>query len=1096
MNLHALQTHESRADAQELMGVAYNIITPQSNKPVMGIVQDSLLSAFMMTSPGVTLDKAEMCNICMWIKGAELPEPKLPGPLWTGLQCMSLLFPKDFNWKDIIFQGQILKGPLGKKALGRSHGSIIHRLYNDYGPDRTCQFINELQRINHLWFAGQGFSIGIGDMRITNETAKKVKQECADVDIKAEELRQKHSADAEAKINRMLNQTRDSMGLIAQNAMSDDNCLGLMVKSGSKGSMVNILQIMACVGQQNCSGKRMQPTLRGRTLPMFDFDDNTARSRGFVKHSYIDGLTPDEYWHHTVGGREGLIDTAVKTSTTGYIQRRLVKSLESVHVSNDMTVRDSQGTIIQFKYGEDGLDGMTHEMMYCPFDDIDTLDKNYDITAWPELVPAFKMWKWNQKARLGDRWAITIPAERIYNKYKNGGSISNTQKRNIIEELLNETESVPLVHAYILAVFAKSKTQCTKDAFQKIINICLKKWRKSKVAPGEMVGTIAAQSVGEPTTQMTLNTFHNAGNSAKNVTLGVPRFEELINASPKIKTPSLTLFTDPGTELQPEKAWRLKTDIERTTINDILISKSYEVITNEFLEAYLELPDNNRWKINPDPKRMLHCILSNKKMIQSGITLKDIISKLRESPINKNAVFAYYETPTENAHLFAKTKKNKNFFSCAKQILETTIKGSKYIPKVSIRTEGDHFAIDTEGIDLNHIKTIKQMNHKTIQCNDIFEIRKIYGIEAARATLLKEMHQVLSFDGSYVNMRHLMTIVDWMTCLGDITALTRHGVKKRMQEAAPIKRATFEQPVEIFHHAAVKGIKDPLNGISEQLLVGIEPKCGSHYNNAITSREYKQKWDEEDWQPPAEKEEEDNAPGADSWVPMPMSMPDSSWNSHTTFATNPEQQPAWQNEQQPAWQNEQQPAWQQSQQPAWQQSQQPAWQQSQQPAWQQSQQPAWQNEQQPAWQQSQQPAWQNEQQPVVNQPHNNYSPASPAYSPASPAYSPQEGMGAYSPASPAYSPASPAYSPASPAYSPASPAYSPQEGMGAYSPASPAYSPASPAYSPQEGMSAYSPAAFGDFDGGNLSKKVSTSDDSFEPDCLNGESPSKRHKKV
>ena len=182
MNLHALQTHESRADALELMSVAKNIMTPQSNRPVMGIVQDTLLSCYLMTQPGVLLDHAEICNMAMWIDGFEtLPTPVEPGK-WTGLQCISMLFPKDFVWKDTIHNGQLLKGPLGKKALGRSHGSIIHRLYNDYGPDRTCQFINELQRINHIWLATQGFSIGIGDMRISDATAKSVRQACANVD--------------------------------------------------------------------------------------------------------------------------------------------------------------------------------------------------------------------------------------------------------------------------------------------------------------------------------------------------------------------------------------------------------------------------------------------------------------------------------------------------------------------------------------------------------------------------------------------------------------------------------------------------------------------------------------------------------------------------------------------------------------------------------------------------------------------------------------------------------------------------------------------------------------------------------------------------
>ena len=185
MNLHALQTHESRADALELMSVAKNIITPQSNRPVMGIVQDSLLSSFMMTHDDVRIDKAEMCNIMMWIEGAVLPVPDYD-PLWSGRQCLSLLFPTDFNWRDTIVNGILVKGPIGKAALGRSHGSIIHRLYNDYGSDRTCQFINELQRSNHVWFASQGFSIGIGDMRITKKTAHDIQAACADIDLKVD----------------------------------------------------------------------------------------------------------------------------------------------------------------------------------------------------------------------------------------------------------------------------------------------------------------------------------------------------------------------------------------------------------------------------------------------------------------------------------------------------------------------------------------------------------------------------------------------------------------------------------------------------------------------------------------------------------------------------------------------------------------------------------------------------------------------------------------------------------------------------------------------------------------------------------------------
>ena len=1048
MNLHALQTHESRADALELMSVAKNIMTPQSNRPVMGIVQDTLLSCYLMTQPGVLLDHAEICNMAMWIDGFEtLPTPVEPGK-WTGLQCISMLFPKDFVWKDTIHNGQLLKGPLGKKALGRSHGSIIHRLYNDYGPDRTCQFINELQRINHIWLATQGFSIGIGDMRISDATAKSVRQACANVDQRAEKLRKEHGAQAEPKINRMLNQTRDSMGLIAKNAMHPDNCLGRMVSSGSKGSMVNILQIMACVGQQNCQGKRIQPTLGNRTLPMFKPFDDSPRARGFVKHSYIDGLTPDEYWNHTVGGREGLVDTAVKTSATGYIQRRLVKSLESIHVANDTSVRDSQNRVIQFLYGEDGIDGMCHEMVVCPFDNLvePPSDKN-----WTELTTAWEQYHTFKPYQMGDKWAVPIPCQRLLKKYASQPVASHEETRRIVTPLLKIVEQNQLYHIYALATLTQH--QCNAQSLQTVVDILTKKWYKSIVAPGEMVGTIAAQSVGEPTTQMTLNTFHQAGNSAKNVTLGLPRLEELINASSKIKTPVLTIHAD--TILRPENAWRLKNEIQKTTLRDILLKHTFE-LNKEVLQEYLLLPDNKRWNLDKMPKKVLCCTIDRKKMIQSGLTIYEVVRTLRENA--KHMYYAYSDNAIGEVTLMARPKKEASFYQHVKSLMDTTIKGSSKIPIVSIRTEGKEFVIDTQGIDIGHIHAISAIEHKRIQCNDIWAIRNTYGVEAARAALLNEIHGVVSFDGSYVNMRHIMVIVDWMTWSGSITALNRHGVKKMMDGATPIKRATFEQPVEILHNAAVKGLCDELNGVSEQLLVGKMPVCGSHFNGVVVEKEYQQLWDEDDWKPEESEDEEEDLFGDTTWHPPKTS----DWESHTTFASSEppdvQQQPVWQQQQQPAWQQQQQPAWQQQQQPAWQQQQQPAWQQQQQPAWQQQQQPVVVSPTSPAYSPTS-PAC-SPTSPACSPISPAYSPTSPAYSPTSPAYSPTSP--AYSPTSPACSPTSPAYSPTSPAYSPTSPAYSPTSPAcsptsPAYSPTSPAYSPTSPAYSPTS--PAYSPTS-------------------------------------
>ena len=544
------------------------------------------------------------------------------------------------------------------------------------------------------------------------------------------------------------------------------------------------------------------------------------------------------------------------------------------------------------------------------------------------------------------------------------------------------------------------------------------------------------------------------------MTLGVPRFEELINASRKIKTPCLTVFAD--TDLRPEKAWKIKTQLQQTCVKDLVTHQTYSVVSTPQLLDYLECPDNNRWNVKDPPDHVLHCLLSRKKIVQHDIALNDIVSGVRA--IGKNVIVAYHDDLVNDVHLYVRAK--NNFFKYAKMVLDATIKGSKYIPKVSIRTEGQQFVIDTEGIDLDFLKQLQSVDHTRVQCNDIFAIRTTYGVEAARAALLKEIHTVLSFDGSYVNIRHLMVIIDWMTWTGHINALTRHGVKKMMDDTTPLKRATFEQPVEIFHHAAVKGLTDKLSGVSEQLLIGKPPKCGSYFNSCVTDKTYQEQWDNDHWQPTVEADQTETL--FDDW--------NGGWGSHNTFATT--QQLETYTADVPIktvapsmWHRPQQPAWQQSQQPAWQQSQQPAWQQSQQPAWQQSQQC-----------------------PVPISPtyapiSPTYAPISPTYAPISPTYAPISPTHAspgepptkkqksavsvsltcaavsptdapisptYAPVSPvhapnvttslAYSPASPAYSPTSPAYSPTSPAYSPTSP--AYSPASPAYSPTSPAYSP------------------------------------------------
>ena len=497
----------------------------------------------------------------------------------------------------------------------------------------------------------------------------------------------------------------------------------------------------------------------------------------------------------------------------------------------------------------------------------------------------------------------------------------------------------------------------------------------------------------------------------------------MINATKNIKTPSLTVYSD--ADLRKEKAWKIKTQIQRTAIKDLMIEYSYEPVMTEQLAEYLMCPDNQRWDKKNMPKHILKCILDRKKMIQNDVSLNDIVNSVRN--LGKHIVVAYFDDLIGHVHLYVRAK--QKFFKYAKMVMDVTIKGSQHIPKVNIRTEGNEFVIDTEGIDLDFLKRLQSIDQKRTQCNDIFAIRDCYGIEAARSMLMKEMNSVLAAYGIYVNVRHFMIMIDWMTWSGNVNALTRHGVKKMMEGSTPLKRATFEQPVEIFHHAAVKGLEDCLSGVSEQLLIGKEPKCGSHYNEVIVDNIYQKLWDEDDWQPVVQNVDD----GEDLFGDWSGT---SGWESHDTYATNidgggggGQKFNGW--EQQQHSNARQLDGWEQQQQVSgWEQQQNSSVHAQKVSGWEQQQNNFGNAQQLSGWEQQQQVCgWEQQQNSVDYVPRSpDYVPQSPDYVPQSPDYAPQSPPSKRrkpSPTSPVYSPTSPAYSPTSPAYSPTSPTYSP-----------------------------------------------------------------------
>ena len=371
----------------------------------MGIVQDTLCGIRKFTLRDNFCDWKAVQNILLWLPewDGTIPAPAIlkPKPLWTGKQLLSMCIPKGIN---IIFKnnekpssidvtdenvlvddGEIIHGTIVKNMAGSANNGLVHVIFRELGPVATRDFFSACQMMINFWLLHYGFSVGIGDTIVDKATMAGITNRM----VEAKEAVQKLVGEAEmnrmkpkpgmtiretleAAIANELNKARDWTGKTAQDNLKDDNNVKQMVVSGAKGSFINISQMTGVVGQQFVEGKRINFGFKHRTLPHFAKDDYGPESRGFMENSYLRGLTPQEFWFHAMGGREGLIDTAVKTAETGYIQRRLVKAMEDLKVGYDGTVRNSNGDIIQFLYGEDGMDGAAMEkqvrlvlVVYC-----------------------------------------------------------------------------------------------------------------------------------------------------------------------------------------------------------------------------------------------------------------------------------------------------------------------------------------------------------------------------------------------------------------------------------------------------------------------------------------------------------------------------------------------------------------------------------------------------------------------------------------------------------------------------------------------------------------------------------------------------------
>lgn len=926
------------------------IISPQANKPVMGIVQDTLCGIRKFTLRDTFLDWRQVQNILLWVPEWDgvVPTPTIlrPKPLWTGKQILSMTIPRGINISRaseskqpnppaddgmLIENGDILYGVVDKKTVGAVQGGLIHVTFREKGPEACRGLFSGLQKVVNYWLFHNGFSIGIGDTIADKGTMAVITERVARAKNKVAELIRTGHLDGlkpkpgmsiresfESEVNQELNRCRDDAGRHAEKSLKDDNNVKQMVVAGSKGSFINISQMSALVGQQSVEGQRIPFGFRHRTLPHFTKDDFSPEARGFVENSYLRGLTPQEFFFHAMAGREGLIDTAVKTAETGYIQRRLVKALEDVSVCYDGTVRNSLGDILQFVYGEDGIDGAFIERQRVDpfFLSHDAFRKKYKVDLFSpsggfkkgtlqagliakpkdlqaELDAEFEqIEKDRQDLRdfiflYGDgnqAHYLPVNLRRIIQNAQQLFAIDRRKPsdlgpleiinsvRALISRLkvirgddplsLEANENATLLfQMHLRSTFATrvvlEEFHLNKQAFEWVLGEVETKFNQSVANPGEMCGTLAAQSIGEPATQMTLNTFHYAGVSSKNVTLGVPRLKEIINVATNIKTPSLTVYLTKENAEDQNRAKAIQTELAFTTLKTVTASTeiifdpdpSATVIDEDkdFVEAFFAIPDETvEANLGRQSPWLLRLELDRAKMLDKKLEMSYVASRISEA-FSSDLFVIWSEDNAEKLIIRCRTLQgdDKEDFDTSEDVFlkqveqsmlnSVSLRGVEGIrrvfmvkqDKVEINASGTHttksdnvqeWVLETDGVNLKKVLCVDGVDFTRTTSNNCVEIFSVLGIEAARASLLKELRSVIEFDGSYVNYRHLALLCDVMTNRGNLMAITRHGINRA--DTGALMRCSFEETVEILMEAAAVGEKDDCYGVAENILFG------------------------------------------------------------------------------------------------------------------------------------------------------------------------------------------------------------------------------------------------------------------------------------
>jgi DNA-directed RNA polymerase beta' subunit len=823
MNLHVPQSYEAIAELKELSCTNKCIMSVQNGKPNMAIVQDSLIGAFLLSKQlweTRTMSKERFFDLLSAMRDIdvlsrmEVLRKMRPPPLsiFNGRGILSFLFPSDFYYTSSkLYHDQrvhIEAGVWIEGILAKDTSSLLIKiLYKDYNETVVSTFINNIQFVTNEFLIEEGFTINASDCLPARGISAEIRAITQHAFAKATTT---ISNTRSAKIREhrtlgILNAAADRCMKLSKDTLSADNHFKITEESGSKGSVFNICQITSLLGQQTIDSRRV--------MPLLHFQPNTFgggrdfKAGGYIESSFVEGLKPREFLHHAMAGRKGVIDTALLTSVSGYGQRQGVKLSEDIKVFSDNTVRDANGRVYQYIFGDAGYDPSQTIVV----DGVHTVMNLYRLSHRLNSRTTHLSNTQVEKPRYLSEEEIESVLDFIKLRPKIPRDIEERIYRLRKDPLAKQLRNIQLREEFLPEL---------KEELEK-------KYYSTLMTPGECVGIIGAQSMGEFSTQATLNTFHSAGSTTTGVVTNcLTRFQEINNATKNPKQVICKVYFTHSNSTIEELREMVGSKIKQFKFANLV--SAYKPLTKVKESWYKLFAKVFECREIIEFKSGLRCILRTDHIYAHRIhpsLIKAILEKEHDvtvvyAPLNVGLVVDVFQNDSRGDE----TETCEDWEGLYQKLSGTNIVGLDGVKNIHFCKDDKLgvWYIQTEGGLLKDFYSLDDVDKVRTTTSNIWDIYNTLGIEAAREFRVAEMVEIM---GSGVDISHIKLRADRLTFTGTIQSLTRYTMRGRGEK--PLSKVGFEEIMENFYKTARDAEIDDLAGVSASIMCGKRAKIGT-----------------------------------------------------------------------------------------------------------------------------------------------------------------------------------------------------------------------------------------------------------------------------